>query len=67
MSVQHLGIWRNICSVLGNSPLFWCWPIPAQGTGLKYELAEGDGKWIELNTRAFPNVYMNGHERPPEP
>lgn len=47
--------------------MLWCWPTPARGTGLKYALAEGDGKWIELNTRAYPNVYMNGRERPPEP
>ncbi|TFY61142.1 hypothetical protein EVJ58_g4697 [Rhodofomes roseus] len=38
----NLGLWRNICSVLGDSPLWWCWPTVTPGTGLKYQLAEGD-------------------------
>jgi len=38
----NLGIKRNICSVLGDSPLLWCWPTITPGTGLKYQLAEGD-------------------------
>ncbi|KAH9923635.1 zf-DHHC-domain-containing protein [Fomitopsis serialis] len=38
----NLGVWRNICSVLGDSPLWWCWPTVPAGTGLKYQLAEGD-------------------------
>ncbi|KAF9820053.1 hypothetical protein IEO21_01715 [Rhodonia placenta] len=37
-----LGIRRNICSVLGDNPLLWCWPTVTPGTGLKYQLAEGD-------------------------
>ncbi|KAI0726908.1 zf-DHHC-domain-containing protein [Fomitopsis betulina] len=59
----HLGIWRNICSVLGNSPLFWCWPIPAQGTGLKYELAEGD----DPNAETWPPEDPSRIQPMPEP
>ncbi|KZT08720.1 zf-DHHC-domain-containing protein [Laetiporus sulphureus 93-53] len=43
----NLGIKRNICSVLGDSPLWWCWPTVPPGTGLKYQLAEGDDSTAE--------------------
>ncbi|KAF8236805.1 zf-DHHC-domain-containing protein [Tricholoma matsutake] len=39
-----LGIRRNIESVLGRNPLLWCCPTVTPGSGLKYELAESDGK-----------------------
>ncbi|KZT73329.1 zf-DHHC-domain-containing protein [Daedalea quercina L-15889] len=52
----HLGAWRNICSVLGDSPLLWCWPTVASGTGLKYQLAEGDDCHIQLIPSADPNA-----------
>ncbi|KAG5647742.1 hypothetical protein DXG03_008465 [Asterophora parasitica] len=38
----NLGRRKNIESVLGKNVLFWCWPGPAPGNGLKYELAQGD-------------------------
>ncbi|KII93606.1 hypothetical protein PLICRDRAFT_100276 [Plicaturopsis crispa FD-325 SS-3] len=38
----NLGARRNIDSVLGSNPWLWCWPRPTPGTGLKYQLAEGD-------------------------
>ncbi|EIM83578.1 zf-DHHC-domain-containing protein [Stereum hirsutum FP-91666 SS1] len=44
----NLGKRRNIESILGPNPWLWCWPTRTPGTGLKYQLAEGDGKWIEL-------------------
>ncbi|KAH8102412.1 zf-DHHC-domain-containing protein [Cristinia sonorae] len=37
----NLGMRRNIASVLGDNPLLWCWPTRTPGTGLKYQLAEG--------------------------
>ncbi|KAG7452276.1 zf-DHHC-domain-containing protein [Guyanagaster necrorhizus] len=43
----NLGRRRNIESVLGPSPLLWCYPARALGNGLKYDINEG-GKWIEL-------------------
>jgi len=45
---QNLGARRNVEAVLGKNPLFWCCPTPPPGNGLKYQLAEGQGKWIEL-------------------
>ena len=45
--LQHLGTRRNIESVLGPRPLFWCLPTVTPGNGLKYPLADGDGKWAE--------------------
>lgn len=49
---QNLGRRKNIESVLGNDWVLWCWPTIPPGTGLKYEIAEGDGgKWIELSAR----------------
>ncbi|GLB35853.1 putative mediates the reversible addition of palmitate to target proteins, thereby regulating their membrane association and biological function [Lyophyllum shimeji] len=38
----NLGWRRNVESVLGKNPLLWCWPNPAPGNGLKFELAGGD-------------------------
>ncbi|KAI0931576.1 hypothetical protein AcW1_001057 [Taiwanofungus camphoratus] len=38
----NLGVRRNISSVLGENRLLWCWPTVTPGTGLKYQLAEGD-------------------------
>ena len=38
--------------MLGTNPLLWCCPnVGPLGTGLKYQLAEGDGKWVELSAR----------------
>ena len=42
---------RNIDSVLGPNPLLWCCPSVPPGNGLKYPLADGDGKWIEFTMR----------------
>jgi len=45
----NLGARRNIASVLGDDPKIWCWPTVPPGTGLKFQLAEGDGKWVEFS------------------
>ncbi|KAI9438436.1 zf-DHHC-domain-containing protein [Lactarius psammicola] len=48
----NLGARRNVESMLGTNPLLWCCPnVGPLGTGLKYQLAEGDGKWVELSAR----------------
>ncbi|KAJ7651630.1 zf-DHHC-domain-containing protein [Mycena polygramma] len=44
----NVGRRRNIESILGPNPWLWCWPIPTPGTGLKYQLTESDGKWVEM-------------------
>ena len=31
-----LGMYQNICSVLGDNPLVWWWPMPSPGNGLTY-------------------------------
>ncbi|EMD34715.1 hypothetical protein CERSUDRAFT_116907 [Gelatoporia subvermispora B] len=38
----NLGMKRNIMSVLGNNPLYWCWPAVPPGTGLKYQIVVAD-------------------------
>ncbi|KZP25294.1 zf-DHHC-domain-containing protein [Athelia psychrophila] len=38
----HLGARRNVESILGPNPLWWCWPTVTPGTGLKYQLADSD-------------------------
>ena len=48
---QNIGLWENIQSTLGRNPLLWCCPSVPAGTGLKYRVAEGHGKWIELTRR----------------
>jgi hypothetical protein len=49
---QNLGSRRNIESMLGTNPLLWCCPnVGPLGTGLKYQLAESEGKWVELAAR----------------
>jgi len=40
---------RNINTVLGPSPLLWCVPRRASGSGLKYELSNKDGEWYQLH------------------
>lgn len=48
--------------MLGTNPLLWCCPnVGPPGTGLKYQLAEGDGKWVELSARDPPDPGL--HER----
>ncbi|GAA5923042.1 hypothetical protein JCM1841_000291 [Sporobolomyces salmonicolor] len=37
----HLGYLANMQDVLGRSPLLWCWPQRASGTGLKYRVGAG--------------------------
>jgi palmitoyltransferase len=62
--IQHLGARRNVESVLGTNPLLWCCPnVGPLGTGLKYQLAESDGKWVELTARD-PRPIPKLHERP---
>ena len=39
---------KNIESMLGPNPWLWCWPSVPAGNGLKYPLADGDGKWVEF-------------------
>ncbi|CCL98131.1 uncharacterized protein FIBRA_00125 [Fibroporia radiculosa] len=46
--MYNLGLKRNINSVLGNRPLLWCWPTVPPGTGLKYQLAEGEDPDAEM-------------------
>ncbi len=44
--------------MLGTNPLYWCCPnVGPLGTGLKYQLAESDGKWVELSARDPPRVH----------
>ena len=64
MVLQNLGARRNIESMLGANPLLWCCPtVGPLGTGLKYQLAESDGEWVELSTRD-PHRVPKLHERP---
>ncbi|KAJ6575439.1 zf-DHHC-domain-containing protein [Mycena capillaripes] len=44
----NIGTRRNIESVLGQNPWLWCWPTITPGTGLKYQLTESEGKWVEM-------------------
>jgi palmitoyltransferase len=47
--------------MLGTNPLlWWCPNVGPLGTGLKYQLAEWDGKWVEVSARDPPRL----HERP---
>ncbi|PFH52267.1 hypothetical protein AMATHDRAFT_140409 [Amanita thiersii Skay4041] len=38
----NLGVRRNIDTILGPNPLLWCWPTRVRGSGLKYEVSDGD-------------------------
>jgi palmitoyltransferase ZDHHC6 len=59
--LQNLGARRNVESMLGTNPLlWWCPNVGPLGTGLKYQLAEWDGKWVEVSARDPPQL----HERP---
>jgi len=57
----NIGARRNVESMLGTNPLWWCCPnVGPLGTGLKYQLAEGDG--IELQ-EAWPPRDPAEHHR----
>jgi hypothetical protein len=43
----NLGVLRNIQSVLGDNPLFWCWPANGKGDGLYYPTSTNAGKWYD--------------------
>lgn len=45
---QNLGFKENIYSVLGPSPLYWPFPVKVTSSGLKFRIAQGEGKWIEF-------------------
>ncbi|KAG8895783.1 Palmitoyltransferase [Tulasnella sp. 403] len=45
----NIGMWANICAILGDNPLLWCWPQTMKGSGLRFPVAEGTGKWIEFH------------------
>ncbi|CAK5264447.1 unnamed protein product [Mycena citricolor] len=38
----NVGTRRNIESMLGQNPWFWCWPTSPPGSGLNYDLTEND-------------------------
>jgi palmitoyltransferase len=40
---------ENVCAVFGRSVLYWPFPIKETSSGLKFKLAEGEGKWIEFH------------------
>ena len=45
---QNISVRANIESVLGTKPLWWLWPSVPNGNGLKFKVADGDGKWVEF-------------------
>src|SRR6266566_6951746 len=48
VTLQNIGARRNVESILGTNPLlWWCPNVGPLGTGLKYQLGEWDGKWVE--------------------
>ncbi|KIY73495.1 zf-DHHC-domain-containing protein [Cylindrobasidium torrendii FP15055 ss-10] len=40
----NLGRRRNIETVLGPNPLWWCWPTPARGDGLTHIINDDEGE-----------------------
>jgi len=56
-----LGARRNIESILGSRPLFWCWPSRTQGNGLKYELSNRDDVTESWPPRD-PDKELRSHE-----
>jgi palmitoyltransferase len=49
--------------MLGTNPLLWCCPnVHPLGTGLKYQLAESEGKWVELSARELEPRGPEHHE-----
>jgi len=50
---------KNLESVLGNNPFLWCCPTVTPGSGLKYQLVESDGKWMDLLTS---KAHVRGHD-----
>lgn len=36
--------------MLGDNPLWWCWPSVPAGNGLKFRLVNPQGEWHELHS-----------------
>ncbi|KAF8527561.1 zf-DHHC-domain-containing protein [Hysterangium stoloniferum] len=45
----NLGVLENVYSVFGRSVLYWPFPIKETSSGLKFKIADGEGKWIEFH------------------
>ncbi|KAM5535856.1 hypothetical protein V8D89_010474 [Ganoderma adspersum] len=60
----NLGMRRNIDSVLGPNPLFWCCPNASPGNGLKYPLADGDDNEGEPWPPEDPDRYIYPEDDP---
>ena len=44
--------------MLGTNPLlWWCPKVGPLGTGLEYQLADKDGKWVEVSARDLPRLH----------
>ncbi|KAF8445635.1 zf-DHHC-domain-containing protein [Boletus edulis BED1] len=44
---EDLGVWKNIVSIMGNNPLFWCCPTVPDGTGVRFQLSIGIDRDVE--------------------
>lgn len=62
-SSQNIGVKENVYAVLGRNPLFWCLPSIPSGTGLKYPVAAGHGKWVELAQSDGNGYGFGDHDR----
>ncbi|KAJ7040294.1 zf-DHHC-domain-containing protein [Mycena alexandri] len=61
----NIGRRRNIESVLGQNPWLWCWPTTTPGTGLKYQLTEGDDSpWTYENGSVNPELQASNSSAP---
>lgn len=56
-----LGIRANVKSVLGDKPIFWCWPgTPAVGDGLTYPMDAALRKSLRYSNSASPEPATDG-------
>ncbi|KAI9265226.1 DHHC palmitoyltransferase-domain-containing protein [Phascolomyces articulosus] len=44
----NLGLYQNICAVLGSQPILWFWPQRMRGDGLHFPVRKYDGTWEEI-------------------
>lgn len=60
---QDLGIYRNLCAVLGPRPLFWLLPQPMMGDGLSYPVNNKVGGEFRGDDCRWAAEVSNHHDR----
>ncbi|KAL7408816.1 DHHC palmitoyltransferase-domain-containing protein [Mrakia frigida] len=64
----NISPYKNISSILGYSPLYWCWPAQkVPGDGLRFAIAAGSDVYTSLCWPPYDPNYLPHSRRPVNP